>query len=569
VGGDECPECRGDYASEIEGRRTGAVLGAKQMYRMATTLLLMLALEVCAAGFQQTPQSFQSVPTAAETQQIQASTSPAQTQPPTLVFVEGTLNKPKGAPVENATIKAITGCGRIVGFAVTNNKGHFRLAVPTGSYIILAMAGHKLIADGGAEATAQTSSVELTVGAVHVPTVACAEASPDPSAAKDVVDVFYATDRGQPPQDDRNYHGRERNDGHLELGVVTVTFPRDKSMRSNKIPTIWPVEDKPNAPNKITVDKVFPFDATPANDVIQSYKPMGLYTRLKTALSESSTDRVLVYVHGFNVSFDEGAETAAHLAYDLGFKGSVILYSWPSRHSVPMYGADEDSIWWSAPHLQDFLTGLAQQSHIGTIDLLAHSMGTRAVALALSNLLTDPSIRPKFNQVVLVAGDFDSGMFGRIACKYDLRSTHISLYASKNDKVLKLSHDINADYRIGEVGRDNVIFVWKKSESPPRARENDPELESIDATKVDTAFLGHSYYADQPRMLSELFSLFAYQQAAKNRDQFDQSFPCQQGDHWELDPHVGIKCAETNSPLVLDCNKYPDSLQKPSSGATN
>jgi hypothetical protein len=46
---------------------------------------------------------------------------------------------------------------------------------------------------------------------------------------------------------------------------------------------------------------------------------------------EASRKDVLVFVHGYNVSFDDGLKRLAQITVDLGFEGAPILYSWPSE----------------------------------------------------------------------------------------------------------------------------------------------------------------------------------------------------------------------------------------------
>ena len=40
--------------------------------------------------------------------------------------------------------------------------------------------------------------------------------------------------------------------------------------------------------------------------------------------------QVFVFVHGFNVSFENALRRTAQIAYDLNFDGAPFLFSWPS-----------------------------------------------------------------------------------------------------------------------------------------------------------------------------------------------------------------------------------------------
>jgi esterase/lipase superfamily enzyme len=42
-----------------------------------------------------------------------------------------------------------------------------------------------------------------------------------------------------------------------------------------------------------------------------------------------------VFIHGFNVTFEDALLRAAQLKYDLNFSGEIVLFTWPSRGGGP------------------------------------------------------------------------------------------------------------------------------------------------------------------------------------------------------------------------------------------
>lgn len=46
---------------------------------------------------------------------------------------------------------------------------------------------------------------------------------------------------------------------------------------------------------------------------------------------KNDADSALIFVHGYNVRFDEAIYKSAQIAYDAGFAGTVAAFSWPSR----------------------------------------------------------------------------------------------------------------------------------------------------------------------------------------------------------------------------------------------
>ena len=61
---------------------------------------------------------------------------------------------------------------------------------------------------------------------------------------------------------------------------------------------------------------------------------------------------VLVYVHGFNQSFETAVLDAARLSDGLEFRGETMLFSWPSKNSLLNYIYDRESAMWSRDALE-------------------------------------------------------------------------------------------------------------------------------------------------------------------------------------------------------------------------
>ena len=117
-------------------------------------------------------------------------------------------------------------------------------------------------------------------------------------------------------------------------------------------------------------------------------------------IQKSPRREAFVFVHGYNVSFEDAARRTGQIARDLKFQGAPILYSWPSRASLFSYSADEATVEVSAVRFAEFLRKLAQSAGASVLHIIAHSMGNRAVLLGLERLAreADP---PKLNNVIL------------------------------------------------------------------------------------------------------------------------------------------------------------------------
>jgi esterase/lipase superfamily enzyme len=158
------------------------------------------------------------------------------------------------------------------------------------------------------------------------------------------------------------------------------------------------------------------------------------------------------------------------------------------------YPVDESNIEWTQSDLARFLDDFASQTEAENIYLIAHSMGNRALTRAFVALVTQkPAIRQKFRELILTAPDIDAEVFKRdIAPQIIGTNPLVTLYASSADKALLASKKFHGYPRLGDAGARLVVL---------------PGMETIDATAVDTSFLGHSYFSESSSVLSDIFYL--------------------------------------------------------------
>jgi len=196
----------------------------------------------------------------------------------------------------------------------------------------------------------------------------------------------------------------------------------------------------------------------------------------------SGRKEVFVFIHGFNNSFQAGAERAAQLAADLSLDGAPILYSWPSKGSVLAYQADEQEaeVEGQIADLAIFLDDVARRTGAARVHLIAHSMGNRFLIKALNRLAEQPAPeRPSFDEVVLAAPDVGVDDFDRRWPQIRAMGKRFTLYASKRDKALLVSGQIHKMQRIGDA-RKLVISNG---------------LQTIETTAASSGLLGHTDFA--------------------------------------------------------------------------
>lgn len=229
------------------------------------------------------------------------------------------------------------------------------------------------------------------------------------------------------------------------------------------------------------------------------------FADLASHIKNSSEKKVFVFIHGYCVTFEDAARRTAQMARDLNFDKLMILpifYSWPSRGKGRQYPADEEAISRTKKNLKEFLNAVATQSDANAIYLIAHSMGSRALTEPLVELQKElPSEkRSIFREIILVAPDIDAAEFkDDIAPQMISHSPKVTLYASAKDLLLKLSMKFHDNPRAGYIINDKPIIL--------------DGMETIDVTNMDTSFLGHSYYAENESVLSDIYYLLKGQRA--------------------------------------------------------
>ncbi len=178
--------------------------------------------------------------------------------------------------------------------------------------------------------------------------------------------------------------------GELELGVCSVSVPRDHRVGELESPSVLRLEFRPDPERHVVLVGVHPQPA----DVF--------FAGLRACVEQSPRKEAFVFIHGYNVGFETAVRRTAQIAYDLKFSGAPIVYSWPSRESLIQYTVDEQNVAWTVPHLVEFLSGVAERSGATSVHLIAHSMGNRALTAALRELaMVRKDAGPRFHEVVL------------------------------------------------------------------------------------------------------------------------------------------------------------------------
>ena len=276
----------------------------------------------------------------------------------------------------------------------------------------------------------------------------------------------------------------------LDLGRALITVPK-----IHKIPQIerpWsvyiPYFDK--TINLEAEDKDKHFTIAEVKKLTQEEFLELVRTRL--AGSQRFKDHALVFVHGYNTSFDNALFRAAQISYDIKFDGATFLYSWPSGGGVGSYTYDRESAEGSKPYLKKFLQLIVDETGAQSVSIIAHSMGNIPLLGVLQELKSSPV---RVDQIVLAAPDVDYDSFSDIAAAINGMAKGVTLYAASNDRALIASRNFWQRPRAGDV--------------PPTGPVIAAGIDTIDVTGISTDVfsLNHSGYAQSDILVEDIAKL--------------------------------------------------------------
>jgi esterase/lipase superfamily enzyme len=297
------------------------------------------------------------------------------------------------------------------------------------------------------------------------------------------VPLLFGTDRTPAERTESlPTYGGLRGD-RLRLGYAEVSIPDDHRMGRVERPRWWRLEFRPDPTRHVVIGRVGELDPPEFERQAQGLRPDGDETE------------ALVFIHGYNVDFDDALRRAAQIAYDLHFGGLVALFSWPSAGTLTGYLTDENNVRWAQDHFRDFLALLLSRLGLAAVHLMAHSMGNRVLSevLGASLPVREQESWARLDQIVFAAPDVDRDTFRQLTRRFHALAGRCTLYASSNDLALRHSRRFHGYPRAGD--SDQGILIAQG-------------IDAIDASGVDTSLTGHSYYGDNRSVLSDLFSLF-------------------------------------------------------------
>lgn len=237
---------------------------------------------------------------------------------------------------------------------------------------------------------------------------------------------------------------------------------------------------------------------------------------LKTTLTpEDEKPRdVVIYIHGFDNTFEASTEQAGHLGAALKLTGPLVMFSWPSRGKAdPLsYLADLNAMDNSVEELGQVLASALKLAGPGRVHVIAHSMGCYGFLRALNS----PGFQKRmgtldgqFGQLVLAAPDIDDRLFRRLVAVAPGLARRVTVYVAAEDMAIKASEMLHGRPRVG---------LWTG-----RALRGTVDTVQVDG-RAHTFNLGHSYLRDAPEVVNDI-SMLLHTGASLDERKISNGFP--------------------------------------------
>jgi len=258
-----------------------------------------------------------------------------------------------------------------------------------------------------------------------------------------------------------------------------------------------------------------------------------LVSEITRRLAQASRKEVVLYVHGFNESFEESSFIAADLCHYLGREHLCALFSWPARSGGSLlrsYSHERESGEFSVALLKKAIRSIAGVPGVEKVHLVAHSRGADVLLQAVNALLLEayiigeaPGDILKIENLILAAADVDAHVFLRYLTVYasdpempsrwgkeelpsPFRDTgRMTIYASDADRALWASTVLfRSQLRLGRFRAEDLT---------DHVREfllGAGFINIIEVPRQRMDFFGHGYFTNDPAVSSDLVSLIRY-----------------------------------------------------------
>ncbi len=258
-----------------------------------------------------------------------------------------------------------------------------------------------------------------------------------------------------------------------------------------------------------------------------------LQGEIRRRLAKAERKEVVVFIHGYNNTFNDAAYATGNLCRLLGEDFVCVVLTWPAggtRGAFMGYNVDIESGEFAVADMRKAIRAIGETEGVRGVDIIAHSRGTAVLASAFQQLgreayVSRSSITEslKVRNIVLFAPDIDIDVAGtkifdvfsdpdtpygtrkspNATIPLKQESFHITIYSNPADQALGLSSSIfGSTLRLGQLD----VSGWQA-----KALRPDPG-HLVDLIEVDenTGAFGHGYFLSNAAVRSDLAALIRY-----------------------------------------------------------
>lgn len=174
----------------------------------------------------------------------------------------------------------------------------------------------------------------------------------------------------------------------------------------------------------------------------------------RSALKETGSERLAVFVHGYRKSFDGAVTLGKQLETNL--QVPVVVFAWPSKNKYSAYMGDEATAEWSAFPLAKTLVDLGRTFKLPNVSVVSHSLGSRMVAWSLRILASEHQLAAsegKFRSIVFCSPDFDRDTFMAESPMLKSSCSNVKIYLDSHDTRIWLSKVLHGNARLGSMDK--------------------------------------------------------------------------------------------------------------------
>jgi esterase/lipase superfamily enzyme len=369
---------------------------------------------------------------------------------------------------------------------LTNFNAHVIHAEGTSEWLIGALANGQIATYElkssviGKTSPSQSSTDKQQTRGIEDPLVAV----PPPAVDPRVVEFLFATTRQKIDPHPGNNVAFNGERGPLTYGAASVRIPDDHKIGRIELPSSW---------------RLFGLTLSTAPDDHEHFVIKGV-----SLLSETGFDQIarakgantaLIFIHGFNTSFEDALYRNAQIVWDLQYRGLSVLFTWASRGEIKDYIYDRESAELATGAFITLLQKLKRDYGIEQVNVLAHSMGNLLALDALASY-SQTANPVQITRLIMAAPDVDRDRFQVLAPAAKAVVGGLTLYASSADRAMEVSRAVAGGIpRAGDVPADGPVVL--------------PAMETIDVTAVggDIFGLNHNVFAASRDVMEDISAM--------------------------------------------------------------